>query len=112
MGQSTTQPGPACRLVEQQRTRRGDQRLAGGIENQIQVTATLHLRSPFPLRLLGLSQEQESQAGQALPCHSAQCRPLTHETQRLVAVSDAILDHRLAVRVSASGLAVLRLRCL
>jgi hypothetical protein len=30
--------------------------------------STLRLRNAFQLGLLGLSQEQESQAGQALPC--------------------------------------------
>ena len=56
-GQSTTQPNPACRLIEQQSARRGDQRIPADREPNLDA-ATLHLRSAFPAGLLGLSQEK------------------------------------------------------
>jgi hypothetical protein len=40
----------------------------------------------LPLELLGLSQEQESQAGQALPCVQGPCRPIPREIPRLAAL--------------------------
>jgi len=45
--------------------------------------STLHLRSAFHLELLGLSQEQESQAGQALPCFYTPITPTGRERSGL-----------------------------
>jgi hypothetical protein len=69
LGQLGREPGPVGQQADRDTARVSHHAdTIGGHGQPGRPRSTLRLRNAFQLGLLGLSQEQESQAGQALPC--------------------------------------------
>jgi hypothetical protein len=90
LGQLGREPGPVGQQADRDTARVSHHAdTLGGHGQPVRPRSTLHLRSAFQLGLLGLSQEQESQAGQALPCFYPSTAPPTRERSGLVRGNDS-----------------------